>query len=114
MGGLRVLICEPIRYDHGMGKIGGLGLVAVMALTGCTPSAGAAPVAQPVRVGIYKAMPEAEFSNFERRLCASLAAGNTVEDTVNVQANLFGTTAANDMRIVANSVRDTDCWRITP
>ena len=35
---LGVLICEPIRYDHGMGKVGGLALVAVMALTGCAAS----------------------------------------------------------------------------
>ena len=68
-----------------------------------------AEVAQPVRVGIYKDMPEADFADFERRLCASIAAGNTVEDTVAVQMNLFGPKAAADMRTVGTSVQETVC-----
>jgi len=114
-----VLICEPVRYTQRMGKIGGLALVAVMALTGCasatpeTASPGRATVqpanVQTVRVGIYKDMSAEDFADFERRLCASIAAGNTVEDTVNVQMNLFGPKAAADMRAVANSVKDTAC-----
>jgi len=103
-----------------MGKIGGLALVAVLGLTGCASSQ-AAPepastvtvqpvqVAQPVKVGIYKDMSEPEFADFERRLCASIAAGNTVEDTVAIQMNFFGPKAAADMRTVGNSVRDTAC-----
>lgn len=35
-------MCEPIRYTQRMGKIGGLGVVAVMALTGCAASPPAA------------------------------------------------------------------------
>jgi len=102
-----------------MGKIGGLALVAVMALTGCasatpeTASPGRATVqpanVQTVRVGIYKDMSAADFADFEHRLCASIAAGNTVESTVNVQMNLFGPKAAEDMRTVAESVKDTAC-----
>jgi len=92
-----------------MGKIGGLALVAVMALTGCASSAGAAPVAHPVRVGIYKAMSDAEFANVERGLCQHFTAGFTVDDAVHVQSELFGPEAAAEMRTVAESVRAAGC-----
>ena len=102
-----------------MGKVGGLALVAVMALTGCAAAqAGPAPTSQAtvqpaavqaVRVGIYRAMPDSEFADVERRLCASFAAGYTVEDAARVQLDLFGADAAAQMRTVATSVKATAC-----
>ena len=38
-----VLICEPIRYDRGMGKIGGLVALGLVALTGCSAPAASGP-----------------------------------------------------------------------
>jgi hypothetical protein len=102
-----------------MGKIGGLALVAVMALTGCASAqAGTATTnratvqpatVQTVRVGIYKAMPDSDFADVERRLCASFEAGYTVEDAARVQLDLFGADAAAQMRAVATSVKATAC-----
>ena len=101
-----------------MGKVGGLALVAVMALTGCAAaSAGPATnrtTVQPgevptVRVGIYAAMPDSDFANVERRLCATFAAGHTVDDVAHVQQDLFGPEAAAQMRIVATSVKQLRC-----
>jgi hypothetical protein len=91
-----------------------------MALTGCAsaqaealPASRAtvqpAQVAQPVRVGIYKAMPDSEFADVQRGLCQHFAAGFTVDDAVSVQAKLFGPEAASEMRTVAQSIKDSGC-----
>jgi hypothetical protein len=43
---LDVLICGPGRYTHGMGKLGGLVLIAALALTGsAAPAVATAPAA---------------------------------------------------------------------
>jgi hypothetical protein len=102
-----------------MGKIGGLAVIAVLALTGCSaahaeeaqPNRATVQPAQvqPVRVGIYSTMSDADFAGVQSGLCRSFGAGYTVDDAVRVQADLFGAEAASQMRTVAQSVKDTGC-----
>jgi len=54
-------------------------------------------------------MPDSDFANVERRLCATFAAGHTVDDVAHVQQDLFGPEAAAQMRIVATSVKQLRC-----
>jgi hypothetical protein len=102
-----------------MGKLGGLILLAALALTGCSsahaeearPNRATFQPAQvqPVRVGIYKTMSDADFAGVQSGLCRSFGAGYTVDDAVRVQADLFGAKAAAEMRTVAQSIKDTGC-----
>jgi hypothetical protein len=103
-----------------MGKLGGLVLIAALALTGCSAAtATPAPAVeratvqpasvQPVRVGIYSTMSDADFAGVQSGLCRSFGAGYTVDDAVRVQADLFGAKAASEMRTVAQSIKDTGC-----
>ena len=78
--------------------------------TGCAAgSTATAEDAHPVRVGIYKAMSDADFADVERGLCQHFTAGFTVDDAVRVQSELFGAEAAAEMRAVAQSVRAAGC-----
>jgi hypothetical protein len=54
-------------------------------------------------------MPDSDFADVERRLCASFAAGYSAEDAARVQLDLFGADAASQMLTVATSVKQTRC-----
>jgi hypothetical protein len=95
-----------------MGKLGGIILLSTLALTGCSGPASAAPTrpqVQPAFAGVYAHMTDAEMADVEQQLCEHFKDGFTVDDAARVQGELFGATAGEQLRAVAQYVEARGC-----
>lgn len=101
-------------YAQAMRKIGGFVVIGALVMGLGASNAQASP-AEPLQAaaasagGFYATMSPSALGDMRAQFCESFAEGFTVEDAADVQAELFGAEAGEQVRIMGEAVRSTGC-----